>query len=453
MPNSPDVRRLTLPPEPRSAARARSFVAEVLSVVDRRTLIDAAQLAVSELVTNAIVHANTDIEVAVVTTESGARFEVCDGHPARPAARHYGEYATTGRGLNLLTAVADDFGIEATPPRGKRIWFTLTTQSIEVAAVEGEWDIDELLDAESLEPGAAEIVLKRLPVMLWNAAQQHHDAVLRELMLYRASKTQAEADGAIRLTSAREAEALLASAIDAVMSRASTQQPKVRVLPEGHPSPYAPDIAALDVSMPAPDQPHELFGALQDVLDEAEQLAAGGSLLVRPALPEIIALRDWCCEQMVAQSNGVPPAAWEGADREVFTHGDSDRFQTAAPTWDDSIVRNSERCALAADDNNRLVAVSRPMAQLIGWDIGDLVGRRVVTLVPHRFREAHVAGFTRHLTTGEAHALGVELDLPVLHSDGYEINFTFLIERASAPPGRTVYVAWLTPSAPMAGHA
>ena len=440
---------VTLPPEPRSAARAREFVAEALTVLNRRDLIDAAQLAVSELVTNSVLHANTDIQVAVLPTEAGARIEVCDEHPGVPTARHYGDYATTGRGLGLVSALAADFGIESKMPVGKRVWFTLTADAQDDAAPAfGEWDLDELIDAvETPETDTGNddgIVLERLPVMLWNAAQQHHDAVLRELMLHRASIAGGGEAGP-ELASAREAEALLASAVDIALSRAVTEQPRVTFLPEGHPSPFAPEIAALDVTVPHTDGAHEMFSALQDVLDEAEQLAAEGRLLVRPALPEIIAVRDWCCEQVVAQTNGVPAAPWSGADREVSARGDSERFQTAAPDWDDAIVRNSERCALAADDNNRLIAVSRSMAELIGWNIADLVGRRVVTLVPHRFREAHVAGFTRHLTTGEAHALGVELDLPVLHADGHEIMFTFLIERASTAPGRTVYVAWLTP--------
>lgn len=437
---------MTLPAEPRSAARARTFVADVLASLNRSELVDAAQLAVSELVTNAVLHANTDIEVAVLGTDTGARIEVCDGHPGLPTTRHYGDYATTGRGLGLVSALAADFGIDAEVPTGKRVWFVLTTGAGEPERpVSAEWDIDELLG--SIEPPndgtGGEVILERLPLMLWNAAQQHHDAVLRELLLHRAST--APEGAATELASARKAEALLASAIDIALSRAAAEQPRVRVLPEGHPSPFAPDVAALDVTMAGPADAHEMFGALQDVLDEAEQLAADGRLLVRPALPEIIAVRDWCCEQVVAQANGVPAAPWSGADREVFARSDSDRFQTAAPDWNTSIVRDSDRCALAADDNNRLIAVSLPMAEVIGWNVGDLVGRRVVTLVPHRFREAHVAGFTRHLTTGEAHALGVELDLPVLHADGHEITFTFLIERASAPPGRTVYVAWLTP--------
>ncbi len=60
----------------------------------------------------------------------------------------------------------------------------------------------------------------------------------------------------------------------------------------------------------------------------------------------------------------------------------------------------SGRGVVAADDANRIIAIRDPLAELPGWRPGDLVGRRVVTLIPPALREAHVAGFTRHLTTG-----------------------------------------------------
>jgi hypothetical protein len=68
----------------------------------------------------------------------------------------------------------------------------------------------------------------------------------------------------------------------------------------------------------------------------------------------------------------------------------------------------------------------------------------VVTLIPHALREAHVAGFTRHLSTGEAHIIGVPLQLPVLRADGTEVVCDFLMQRAAAS-GRAVYLAWIEP--------
>jgi PAS domain S-box-containing protein len=82
---------------------------------------------------------------------------------------------------------------------------------------------------------------------------------------------------------------------------------------------------------------------------------------------------------------------------------------------------------------------------VLGWVPEDLIGRRIVAIVPPQYREAHVAGFTRHLTTGQAHALNVPLDLPVLRADGTEVTCGFFIEAHRSARGRNVYVAWVTP--------
>jgi PAS domain S-box-containing protein len=85
------------------------------------------------------------------------------------------------------------------------------------------------------------------------------------------------------------------------------------------------------------------------------------------------------------------------------------------------------------------------LAAALGWEVDDLVGRRVVTLIPPELREAHVAGFTRHLTTGEAHVIGVPLRLPVMRADGTRVECDFLIEQTRVEQGRHVYVAWIEP--------
>jgi PAS domain S-box-containing protein len=185
------------------------------------------------------------------------------------------------------------------------------------------------------------------------------------------------------------------------------------------------------------------FAVLQDVLDEGERLAAADRLLVRPGLPEVVAVRDWACEQIIAQVAGSPAAPWPGADDDRFTDEVGEAPVPAG--WDDAPVRESAHGAIAVDEANRVVAVSRPLAGLLGWAPDDLVGRRVVAIIPPRFREAHVAGFSRHLSTGNARALGVDLELPVLRADGTELACHFLIESTPTPAGRVVYLAWISP--------
>jgi PAS domain S-box-containing protein len=77
--------------------------------------------------------------------------------------------------------------------------------------------------------------------------------------------------------------------------------------------------------------------------------------------------------------------------------------------------------------------------------VEDLVGRRIVALVPPELREAHVAGFSRHLTTGEARVLGVPVQLPALRADGSILLCDVLIEQRSVVAGRHLYVARLDP--------
>jgi PAS domain S-box-containing protein len=212
-------------------------------------------------------------------------------------------------------------------------------------------------------------------------------------------------------------------------------------LPEDHPGdlPWVPDLAALTLAVPPGDVPS--FAAMQDTLDLAERLATDGQLLARPGLPEIVALRDWACEQVLAQLGGAPPAPWPGTDHERFLAQDA--VGTAGEGVE--VVRSSSRPAVAADDSNRIVAVSRAMAAATGWEVDDLVGRRIVTLIPPRLREGHVAGFSRHLSTGEARLLGVPLELPVLRADGTEVRCGVLIEEAATEHGRRLYLAWFDP--------
>jgi len=141
----------------------------------------------------------------------------------------------------------------------------------------------------------------------------------------------------------------------------------------------------------------------------------------------------------------VPPAPWTGADHRRFVEErDVDAAHRLASFT--AGVRDSTRRVIAADDANRIVAISRPLARELGWEVDQLVGRRIVVLIPPALREAHVAGFTRHLTTGQAHALGVPLTLPVLRADGSEVPCRFLIEQSHPAPGRSIYVAWIDPA-------
>jgi hypothetical protein len=121
---------LHLGPLPESSSQARRFVRDGLTALGVESLIDAAELGVSELVTNACLHARTAITVALRLVEAGVvRIEVSDGSPRQPEQRTYATTATTGRGLRLLAS----FGTWGVDPGtgaggGKTVWFEPSAQ-------------------------------------------------------------------------------------------------------------------------------------------------------------------------------------------------------------------------------------------------------------------------------------------------------------------------------------
>jgi anti-sigma regulatory factor (Ser/Thr protein kinase) len=118
-----------LPCEPRSAALARRFVEETLHAWHwSDSDDDIVTLLVSELVTNALLHARSEVRVRVSRTGSRIRVAVEDQATRQPARRGHTAGSTTGRGLDLVEALAADWGVE-TVRGGKAVWFELEASS------------------------------------------------------------------------------------------------------------------------------------------------------------------------------------------------------------------------------------------------------------------------------------------------------------------------------------
>lgn len=85
-----------------------------------------AALLVSELVTNAVMHAGGPISVSATYLDATLRVEVhdTDQHPL-PNLRRPSASDKAGRGLHLVELLADRWAITPTPD-GKTIWFELT---------------------------------------------------------------------------------------------------------------------------------------------------------------------------------------------------------------------------------------------------------------------------------------------------------------------------------------
>lgn len=144
--------RLTLAPAAVSVSDAREFVRQQLVGAGApEEVTDTAELLVSELVTNVVLHARTIAVVTVTRTPDGTfRVAVSDSSPANLHVRSYGREQSTGRGLRLLAVLARSWGITPSAPgepTGKEVWFVVPADEVDVeaiAAAYGGLDLEDL---------------------------------------------------------------------------------------------------------------------------------------------------------------------------------------------------------------------------------------------------------------------------------------------------------------------
>ena len=120
-------RQADLDPVPASVGLARSLVRDSLAGFDGDAR-DVALLLTSELVTNAILHARTPVQLGVLVDGDRALVCVADQLPESPALspRAHSHDRPGGRGLALVEDLADTWGT-TTYTGGKTVWFVLQT--------------------------------------------------------------------------------------------------------------------------------------------------------------------------------------------------------------------------------------------------------------------------------------------------------------------------------------
>ncbi|MFH8448079.1 PAS domain S-box protein [Streptomyces fungicidicus] len=114
----------TLPTRPESVPEGRTFLSKALAAWDCHAQADDARLLLSELLTNAVQHAQGPVTVHVSRTAAELTVEVGDGSSHTPEPRRADEDEESGRGLNLVRVLADSWGVRPTD-EGKTTWFTL----------------------------------------------------------------------------------------------------------------------------------------------------------------------------------------------------------------------------------------------------------------------------------------------------------------------------------------
>jgi anti-sigma regulatory factor (Ser/Thr protein kinase) len=292
---------LALDPDPHSPARARAWIGLELTQLNRPELIESAQLALSELVTNAILHAQTPIQVSVLAHGDRVRIEVQDGSPRRPATRTATRDAldppTVGRGIHIVDALATEWGVRRDRHRGKVVWFSpIASQDRSRPLLTNPSSTRR--DHRSSQQPSAVVMLMDVPVRPTMYVRARYRDLRRELVLMTLQDDQDLDSVAQRLTHA-------ANEIDrAGRVRLSGTKALDEAFEQGK------DRVDLAYRVPVAAAP--LYASLGELLAEANAYCLARRLLTLAATEPEQALRGWLVGEFVSQLNGDEPVPWTG---------------------------------------------------------------------------------------------------------------------------------------------
>ena len=129
MSHTPTVRahaNLRLPHSDRAPRLARAFVAENLQGWQLDDMVETALLVVSEVVTNAVIHARSDAELLLERTPTALRISVID-HGEGLSQREKTGRGDGGRGVVIVEALSSRWGTEPTDG-GNCVWAELAIE-------------------------------------------------------------------------------------------------------------------------------------------------------------------------------------------------------------------------------------------------------------------------------------------------------------------------------------
>lgn len=301
---------VALAPEPGAASTARAWVAAALDGWPTHS-VETARLLVSELVTNAVLHARTEIALRHRLDGARVRFEVGDGRRDGPMPKRYSPDSPTGRGLRLVDTLAAEWGVTRSP-RGKVVWFVVTPESgtsDQLAAQFGSVDLprrpvsgadQETGDAPApaVSAGIATVQILGLPLEVFLEAEQHNDAVMRELtLLLQSSTSHRGLEVPARLlelaADARARFGATATAVRRQVERAVQRRQET-----------------IDITMDIPPGGSQALLDVSAQLEEVDRFCEEGDLLTLGSPPRVRRFRQWVTQQIGDQVAGLPATPW-----------------------------------------------------------------------------------------------------------------------------------------------
>lgn len=296
---------LALQPTPDSVRKARGWVRDVLTRLDRTDIREQAELGVSELVTNAILHGEPPLSVRIRGTRSHPRVEVRDGsrRPPHVNLRMTEEEQllnTIGRGLALVALNSSAWGAELTE-EGKLVWFEPTERPRLDSDLSGEvFDLDRTVDTrhdEALLRGdPVKVQILNLPVAPYMRFRQRFFELSRELRL---------------LSLAHGEDYPVTRELTEVFLQTQSERRLIQGM-EAVDEALAEGRAAVDLDLLIPPTMPDTMARLLPTLERADEFCRDQRLLVLAASQQQQQLQRWYLSEYVRQAAGEDPRPWPG---------------------------------------------------------------------------------------------------------------------------------------------
>jgi anti-sigma regulatory factor (Ser/Thr protein kinase) len=293
---------LALGPDPRSVQAARRWVTSAFRRLDRAELLECAELGVSELVTNALLHAESPISLRVRGTTEHPRIEVSDASTQAPILSPLNGpgddldavLATVGRGLSIVSMCSVAWGV-AIEADGKSVWFEpakAPRQDAGPGAPLYHAEPDEPI-VEEPDPTAISVVLPNLPVPKLTEFGRHYQELRRELRL---------------LAMSHQNDYPLAQDLTKVFRRFDDSFPEsirrqyVEAIERGD--------STIDLELHLHPSATTVIEQMLELLDLADEFCRAKRLLSLARTPEQREFQQWYFGELIRQARGEPPSVW-----------------------------------------------------------------------------------------------------------------------------------------------
>lgn len=298
---------LTLGRGPRGVHDARRWVVRTCEDIGRDDLVECAELGVSELVTNALLHGEPPIQVRVRGTVEHPRIEVRDSSREAPilpgeavdVGQQTDELLTFGRGLGIVARGSDAWGAEIEDD-GKVVWFTPATGFTDGEGTQGLiTGSDGSMPRRSPTRDRVRVNIQQVPLRLYIEFQQHFRELRREVRL---------------LALAHEDDYPLAKSLSDLFGTLDRHL-REGIGVEQIEAAIADNRSATDLLVHMPRSTARTLSRFVELLDLADDFCRQQRLLTLARSAEQRRFQTWFLCEFVRQADGEDPIPWPGTTR------------------------------------------------------------------------------------------------------------------------------------------